>query len=858
MVIQQDEHHQHNVSRATYPLPEPLSQRLKVCIVRMNEKASDGDEPGSGPPITDSVTEALTQLLGNSMEAIDTMYFATPARIRKHDAFQHRLCLRVQADVASKTLTLTDLGAGMTRADLINSLGIGRAGLQPTKIPKNGGDGNESSDSMDVDDGTGAGKGDDDDDESQTGESSSAGEEEEGATSSDEDIINATDDGEESSSAMEDTVLLPSTTKGNAMSCRSADLGGFYGALCALGTGAIVSTKSKFDDYYDFQVGAMMQHGQQQQPADEDFEEFIITRPMEEGAKLSVETGFDKFTDVRGESGTRVVIRLNQQAINEGLLNEGKLKSIIQKIIETTQYTVAFSSDEDAQAIIEASAKEAEAMIQLQKESSELDSIETDMELSSIHHHDPADSYNSVKERAKYIPVRLSLRERQMLRLVEASMHCCDYTTQVDCHFKNEARRTHQQLKGVTSILRGLVTACDYPAGQKLLEDDNFHEYEAFFRRMFEIARRHKIMNPEKMRTEYGKLVYLQQDAVSPMVRPHLSFSVKGPIESVYKFLEERGGLGVLEDKLIETATDEILPGKNRGKVQHQIRAKERAVAIIKKKYRSSRLSMEDIHLCLYSICDNNSFLNSNRVPVDKIIDFLTSHFAPGQIDDGYSLSIVSGEEGARLSHSHERQYYFALQSLTLWREIINDMFRLWAMAEEDLLSESVTYSLQDTGQGMQRVQQAPRTYRAMQQILSRVQQKVSHWVGSSVIHMGDHNVPNALSFIDKYTQVPRILGPVVSCLENVERICAKDDGIKQMVDTGFGGLDKLRMDVLHDFFRSAFDGSGADNFYDAGSCIDGRMTSAWNWCSQLPEKPFYPIFRLTGFTGFDGEFSNN
>lgn len=48
---------------------------------------------------------------------------------------------------------------------------------------------------------------------------------------------------------------------------------------------------------------------------------------------------------------------------------------------------------------------------------------------------------------------------------------------------------------------------------------------------------------------------------------------------------------------------------------------------------------------------------------------------------------------------------------------------------------------------------------------------------------------------------------------------------------------------------------SGADNFYDAGSCIDGRMTSAWNWCSQLPSKPFYAIFKLTGFIGFDGEF---
>lgn len=45
---------------------------------------------------------------------------------------------------------------------------------------------------------------------------------------------------------------------------------------------------------------------------------------------------------------------------------------------------------------------------------------------------------------------------------------------------------------------------------------------------------------------------------------------------------------------------------------------------------------------------------------------------------------------------------------------------------------------------------------------------------------------------------------------------------------------------------------AGGDNFFDAGSCIDGRLTSAWNWCSQLSHKPFYPIFKLTGFTGFD------
>ncbi|CAM9771903.1 unnamed protein product, partial [Choristocarpus tenellus] len=52
------------------------------------------------------------------------------------------------------------------------------------------------------------------------------------------------------------------------------------------------------------------------------------------------------------------------------------------------------------------------------------------------------------------------------------------------------------------------------------------------------------------------------------------------------------------------------------------------------------------------------------------------------------------------------------------------------------------------------------------------------------------------------------------------------------------------------------FDGSGGDNDYEAGSCVDGRLTSAWNWCSRLEKKPFYIVFLLSGFVGFDGDFT--
>jgi hypothetical protein len=102
------------------------------------------------------------------------------------------------------------------------------------------------------------------------------------------------------------------------------------------------------------------------------------------------------------------------------------------------------------------------------------------------------------------------------------------------------------------------------------------------------------------------------------------------------------------------------------------------------------------------------------------------------------------------------------------------------------------------------------------------------------------HNTP------DKYSQVYRILLPICNTLSQIPRL-NESSGLRNYIEGEFGSADSLMREILGDFFRHGFDGSGADNFFDAGSCIDGRLTSAWNWCTSLEKKKYFPVFLLTG-----------
>ena len=123
---------------------------------------------------------------------------------------------------------------------------------------------------------------------------------------------------------------------------------------------------------------------------------------------------------------------------------------------------------------------------------------------------DPGEWY---VERTKYIPIRLTLTERKFLRLLEAALQVSEYTDKIDTlgFGLSKAKRIVHQIRELCAVLAGLVLAADYKQGQELFTDRDFQSNASFYQRIFELGRRHKIMNPDKMRTTYGKLIYMLQ-----------------------------------------------------------------------------------------------------------------------------------------------------------------------------------------------------------------------------------------------------------------------------------------------------------------------------------------------------------
>ncbi|CAN0423631.1 unnamed protein product [Ectocarpus sp. 12 AP-2014] len=381
-------------------------------------------------------------------------------------------------------------------------------------------------------------------------------------------------------------------------------------------------------------------------------------------------------------------------------------------------------------------------------------------------------------------------------------------------------------------------------------------------------------------------MMYMLQDA---QAQGRVGLELVKDIQMVYDLVEDRGGLEMLQDERVVAATADISGiSMSKAEVSFQVAAKNKARAGLLKDFVSDSFPKEEVERVLDSIADANNYIAFNVAPVERTISLLQDNFDPDKPEGEWSLklsasggrkrfsssssmyssygssfssgygggygisSMFGSSSSAQLSHDHRTQYTFVWQSLLLWSEAMRSMYRLWYFADSDLLSGKASYRLQNTGQGLNRVQQCPSVSQEMRRILRIVQSTCGPWVGLSVVHLGDRDVPNALVFIDKYTQIPRILNPVAEAVRSLEEM-AHDPVLGHYVDVGWGGVQNAKMAILSDFFKHGWDGSGDDG----GSCIDGRLTSAWNWCSLLPKKPFAPIFYLAGQYGFDGGWSS-
>ena len=316
----------------------------------------------------------------------------------------------------------------------------------------------------------------------------------------------------------------------------------------------------------------------------------------------------------------------------------------------------------EAEPVVEVKGLKATIMRVFQKDESEADVEMADSEVSAadfVRQMPQTSNSTSFVERAKFIPLRLTYDERKFLRLLEAALSVCEYTDKIDILSSTpKSKRIVKQIKELCSILSGLVLASDYNAGQQLFKDRDFELNSAFFQDVFELGRRHKIMNPEKMRGTYGKLVYLLQDSQIVEIQQMLNFKCVKPLKTVFALLEAAGKLKMLEDPLIEQATMEILDeGKSRRDVQSEIGKKERTIEYFAKKYGSREFSQDMIRQCLYSIGDNNAFLRTNRDPCERMIVYLKQYFDPKNAEKNFSLSIQSGRGGARLSHGIQHSY---------------------------------------------------------------------------------------------------------------------------------------------------------------------------------------------------------
>ena len=266
-----------------------------------------------------------------------------------------------------------------------------------------------------------------------------------------------------------------------------------------------------------------------------------------------------------------------------------------------------------------------------------------------------------------------------------------------------QARNSSNQGTSTSSSDSSSSWACNEPKENALL-----------FQTMFEIGRRNKVLNPSSMRTTYGKLMYMLQDAQNPTVAKSLGFSLHKDLVLVAPFLRDRGGARLLHDERLVGATPfirdrDVQTGErlDRSIVDEKVKEKQQLMKELVQEYTTEALPKADVERVINSISDAIAYVESNVAPVQRMLSYLEENFTPKAPRGGFSLELrgssrmpsfssysygfsaygSSGSEGPTLSHSHSTQYTFVWQSLRLWTKVLRNMHQLWTCADDGMFS---------------------------------------------------------------------------------------------------------------------------------------------------------------------------
>merc|ERR1712061_308600 len=93
------------------------------------------------------------------------------------------------------------------------------------------------------------------------------------------------------------------------------------------------------------------------------------------------------------------------------------------------------------------------------------------------------------------------------------------------------------EIQNLCFIISGLVLANSYERAQKTFGSKLEHN-ELVYRKIFELGRRAKVINPNQMRATYGKMMWMLMDSSKDDIERRVGFSCVEPdIRTVYNFI---------------------------------------------------------------------------------------------------------------------------------------------------------------------------------------------------------------------------------------------------------------------------------------------------------------------------------